>query len=185
MNRAVLAAFAFLGATASTTIHAQQPRPKAADNQSFKPFQPKRQIVTPVRCHMDQCSWAKWLSVEVLGAKDGELSINLILLGGSSPMNNTKRSGVIWNKTPHVVRALCSYSRPTVSTGDQNVVLPLNPDNAVPGVLESDENFYFAACHSDLKVSSDRPAKYSYNIEDTQVTEAIGCDGSVRGRLTI
>ncbi|WP_132254904.1 hypothetical protein [Methylobacterium segetis] len=137
----------------------------ARNSAKFKPLVPGSPIVTRGRCHMDECSWAKWMFVDVKPMPTGEVRMDITLLGGSSPIVDRKRRGVAWSKRPHSVTVLCSYSQPSISVGGQKDVLSLKPNERLPGFLTSSENLYFEACHSDMNEASDRAAKYGYNVD--------------------
>jgi hypothetical protein len=115
---------------------------------------------------MGECSWAKWLSVQVIERRGNDLHLDVVLLGGSSPDGGRTRPRITWNRAPHVLRIVCSYDRPSVKTGTQDTVLPLNPRLGVPGAFESAARIYYRTCHSEPDHGPDTAGRYGYNVRD-------------------
>lgn len=103
-------------------------------------------------CYHNPCSVAKIKGFRQLQKSPEQSMLELTLLGGKKEW---KKKKIIWNKHPHKVYIICSKTHPTISIDGQSEVLPLSPDDMIPGVLMSDAELYFLACHA-----------YKGNVED-------------------
>ncbi len=102
--------------------------------------------VQPGRCGMEDCSWSKALSRDVVQADQRGRLIKVTLLGGSS---RSEKSRITWNDRPHDVYVFCSTVLPAVmmeADGHWQVDV-LDFIDGVPGVLQSSEAIYGETCH--------------------------------------
>lgn len=137
--------------------------PQDEARQIFNPIKAKEQI-TQGRCHMGECSWAKWISVRNAGRTQENLLLEVELLEGSSSHEGDYPKSphgvpIVWSKAPHIVRVACSKTSPSVD-GER---LPLSPDGMY-GALESSAEIYFEACHSHADGYPSGIEKYHYNV---------------------
>jgi hypothetical protein len=104
--------------------------------------------VQPGRCGMEECSWSKALSRDVVQADQRGRLIKVTLLGGTS---RGERSRVTWNDRPHDVYVFCSTALPAVmmEAGGQWQVDVLDFVDGIPGVLETSASIYGETCHAD------------------------------------
>lgn len=141
---------------------------------AFSPIQPNGQV-TQGRCHMDGCSWAKWVGVDTLSASDSEVVLDAKLLYGSSEHQSAdghtgesqypasaQGVNIRWDAQPETERIVCSRTAPSVA----NHVLPLNPNMPVSGSEESAARLYFAACHSYFDGYMGGISKFGYDVKD-------------------
>lgn len=150
--------------------------PDAAITDGFKPFVDPQGRITQGRCLMDACSWMKWETLEVVDDSGDGIELAGSVLGGVSdhsredhglPDYPDSADGVAidWDRAPSAVRYWCSKTQPAMQWGDEpRVALTLNPDDFVPGAMESAVRGYFVACHSDLSTGpvDEAVAKYDY-----------------------
>ena len=163
------------GAAASPT---STQAPPGAMPGGFTPFTAADGKVTQGRCHMDACSWMQWESLEVVDASGGEVELRATILGGVSDHARADHglpdypetadgAAIDWDPEPAVVVFRCSKTRPSIQWGDEpSVVLPLHPDDFIPGAMESAARSYFVACHSDFAQGPGDEAvlKYDYRV---------------------
>ncbi len=140
-----------------------------SDDSIFQPYLEPKNMISMGRCHMGSCSWAKWLSVEVLSATPKETELLVLLLGGDSEHeddypDSAEEAKINWNREPHEVRIRCSLKRPSTTLGNQTTIIPLNPDLGIPGVLESSTSLYMLACHSHHGGPDEIINKYGYKV---------------------
>jgi len=114
-------------------------------------------------CYHEPCSVAKIESYRVLNKGYSETKLEVTLLGGS---RNWKEKKVSWNRAPHKVIVNCSYTRPTIQSGSQKTLIPLNDEWGVPGVLMSSAELYLYACHNFSGDMTKAINRYGYNVYD-------------------
>lgn len=167
------------GAGAQRPPEKADARLAAAAAAGFRPFVDPRGRITQGRCHMDACSWTKWLTLEVVGGNQDEVELQATVLGGLSehargdgelPDYPDSADGVAiaWDAEPVRVRYRCSKTRPRMQWGDEApVALTLDPGDFVPGAMEGAVRGYFVACHGDATNDTADPAaavaKYGYH----------------------
>lgn len=143
-------------------------RERADEIRSFKPLRLRRPIVTLGRCRMGECSWAKWLAVEPIDQRDGELVLAVTILWGTSIEEGPRKGRLVWNRSPDSFQVLCSKRRPGLISGKEQTSLTLSPSQPVSGVFEEYTRAYYTACHSDLRPGSEKAADYGYNVRDAE-----------------
>ena len=159
---------------------AVQPQPDTAMQGGFTPLVDPDGRITRGRCHMDTCSWMRWDAVDVVGTDVGEVTLRATILGGVSDHARTDGGtpeypetadgvAIDWDPEPSVVTFRCSKNEPSVQWGDEpTVLLPLDPEDFVPGAMESAVRGYFAACHGDFEPGpgGDAMVKYEYHVPE-------------------
>lgn len=143
-----------LATTAFTTICAAQVPFKINQKSGF---------ITYGSCHMDSCSWAKAVSTKIIQNTPDQAILEVKILGGDSPDTPNAAKKISWDKKPHQITLVCSYTHPSIGVGSQLDELPLN-NQGIPRVLESSANLYFAYCHSFNGDTSDGIKKFGYNV---------------------
>jgi hypothetical protein len=122
--------------------------------------------VQPGRCGMEECSWSKALSRDVIQADQRGRLIEVTLLGGSS---RSEKSRITWNDRPHDVYVFCSTALPTVmmeADGRWQVDV-LDFIDGIPGVLETSAAIYGEFCHAgDSRFPTDAEALGYAHIDD-------------------
>lgn len=132
----------------------------------FKIFNPPPNFIDQGRCHMGECSVAKWLNVSTISSQAGSHQLQITLHGGSFPENPSVKQAT-WNEQPHFVQVQCSRAAPKVGED----LLELNPEVIFPGVMENAENIYWRACHSYAGPDAAKKLGYSVRISDSADTE--------------
>jgi hypothetical protein len=133
----------------------------SAQTASFKVFNVKDKV-TPGWCHMGECSLSKSVATRVIQKTPQQIILDVVLLGGTSTEGRAK---IRWNKKPHKITIVCSYSHPSIALGSQLDELPLNRNATWPGYLESSINLYFRYCHSDTSDAEVAIKKFGYNVQ--------------------
>lgn len=142
----------------------------AQSNSRATRFQPLRANgqVSIGSCHMDECSWAKWVSTRTLHSESEKIEIEATLLGGSSSHEGAYPSSaagvaIEWNPEPHNILVKCSYTSPEVN-GER---LPLNNTGiGIYRVIEISAEIYFTACHSHFDGYPSGINKFKYAVPD-------------------
>lgn len=116
-------------------------------------------------CHMDECSYSKSISTQILQKNNTQVILKVKLLGGSSPMIG--KTKITWNKKPHELIITCSKTAPSITIGDETTYLPFDPEWGVARVLESDAVLYFKYCHS-MHDYLKGIKKYKYNTKNLE-----------------
>ncbi|MDO4441057.1 MAG: hypothetical protein Q4B81_02625 [Moraxella sp.] len=115
-------------------------------------------------CYHNPCSGAKVIGFKKLSSSPSSAMIELKLLGYSRDWDSKKKD---WNKKSHKIFITCSIDHPTLTIDGQVTTLPLNSENAIPGVLYSDYTMYAATCHGRDNLDETRLAKkYGYDVQD-------------------
>ena len=119
-------------------------------------------------CYRDPCSVAKVMEFEILEKTPQATSIRLKIIGGSREWDAKK---TLWDHDFHDVYVTCSIKEPTVKTGDQITIVPINPEGSMIGVLISDAELYLHTCHNYDGEISKAAKKYGYNITNDSTSE--------------
>lgn len=114
-------------------------------------------------CYHNPCSGAKILNFKKLSGSSESAMLELNILGYSKNWKSNKKK---WNKKPHKLYITCSIESPTVTIDGQVTTLPINPDMALAGVLQTDYHFYVQACHGKYIDETKLAEKFGYNLQE-------------------
>lgn len=118
---------------------------------------------TSTSCYRDPCSIVKVMNFKLLKNTSDYRLIKLKVVGGREGWESEK---TVWNHSFHDLYITCSLKKPSVKNEDQVTIIPINRQEAVPGVLYADTTLYLKACHNFDGESTDAAKKYGYNIKE-------------------
>ena len=79
-----------------------------------------------IYCHMDECSWSRLVSNQLVSAQRNEQLRKYVALDGSSthrdgkyPVRYSKRVHIAWERKPVATYVLCSRARPSIAFQDR------------------------------------------------------------------
>jgi len=79
-----------------------------------------------IYCHMDECSWSRLVSNELVSSRRNEQLRKYVSLDGSSshrggnyPVRYSKRVRIEWERKPAATYVLCSRKRPSIAFQDR------------------------------------------------------------------
>ncbi|PNK59815.1 hypothetical protein [Psychrobacter sp. FDAARGOS_221] len=114
-------------------------------------------------CYHNPCSIVRVMDFKLLEKTPRHHMLKLKVVGGQRSWNSKK---IVWNHHFHNLYITCSLQSPTVQTGDQVTVLPINQGMALPGVLYAEGVLYAQACHNFDGDATDLAKKYGYNVSE-------------------
>ncbi|OOR93206.1 hypothetical protein B0181_00760 [Moraxella caviae] len=133
----------------SFTAHAANAEPVAFDHIGVQAGK------TIESCYREPCSSVKVLEFDLLDKSADSAMLGLTLTDPADTSNDK------WK-----VFVNCSIDSPTVIFGRQTSILPINPEMALAGVLQSTYALYAAACHGGYEDEMQLASKFGYNVAD-------------------
>lgn len=119
-------------------------------------------------CYHNPCSIGKVIKFKQLSKTSTSSQIELTMHGATQYLDdNGNPKKTIWNKQTHKVYVTCSIRYPTLTSGDDVHILPLNPNTSAYGANFNNINFYLTACHNDPDEEK-IVKKFGYKVSEDQ-----------------